>query len=67
MRAGAVARFRLGLSAREKKALVAFLRALTGDDVEAVVRDARMALPSLPAVEPAHPPRHGEPPPKAYR
>lgn len=35
----------LGLSQDEKRALVAFLRSLTGDNVEALIRDARRAPP----------------------
>jgi len=35
----------LGLTDEQKRALVAFLKALTGDNVEALIRDARRAAP----------------------
>jgi cytochrome c peroxidase len=56
----------LGLTPQEKQALVAFLLSLTGDNVDALVSDARKAPPSLPA-RATPPPRSGEPPPTAYR
>jgi cytochrome c peroxidase len=42
---------RLDLTPEEKKSLVAFLKSLTGDNIAALTRDARLAHENLPVLD----------------